>query len=95
MASVRDRDWNYVVRFEDPEGTERLFDLRNDPYELKDIASSHADRVKEGRRRLEALTGQELGTKLPDGPLDDTMAPCRAYYGAPRASRQEQASGFV
>ena len=95
MASVRDRDWNYVVRFEDPEGTERLFDLRNDPYELKDVASSHADRVKERRRRLEALTGQELGTKLPDGPLDDTMAPCRAYYGAPRASRQEQASGFV
>ena len=95
MASVRDKEFNYVVRFEEPEGTERLFDLRNDPLETKDVASDHADRVKEGRRRLEALLGQELGTRLPDGALDDTMAPCRAYYGAPRASRHEQASGFV
>lgn len=95
MASVRDKEFNYIVRFEDPGDTERLFDLKKDPLETKDVASDHADRVKEGRRRLEALLGQELGTRLPDGALDDTMAPCRAYYGSPRASRQEQASGFV
>ncbi|HXI16736.1 MAG TPA: sulfatase [Chloroflexota bacterium] len=95
MASVRDGDWNYVVRFEDPSGTERLYDLQADPLEHKDVASEHADVVRASRRRLETLLGQELGTRLPDGPLDETMAPARAYYGSPRATRHEQASGFV
>ena len=95
MASVRDRDWNYVVRFEQPDGTERLYDLRADPLEQRDVASEHGDVVRERRHRLEALLGQELGTPLPDGPTGDTVAPCRAYYGARPPTRQEEASGFV
>jgi arylsulfatase A-like enzyme len=95
MASVRDGNWNYVVRFEGPEGTERLYDLQADPLETKDVAADHHTVVRENRRRLEALLGQELGTKLPDGTLDNTVAPCRAYFGASAPSRQEQASGFV
>jgi arylsulfatase A-like enzyme len=95
MASVRDRDWNYVVPFEDPHGAERLYDLRADPLEQRDVAAGNPEVLRLMRRRLEALLGQELGTPLPDGPLDDTVAPCRTYYGARPATRQEQASGFV
>ncbi|HEV2126046.1 MAG TPA: hypothetical protein VGW38_25090, partial [Chloroflexota bacterium] len=95
MASVRDRDWNYVVRFEDPEGSERLYDLRADPLETKDVAAGNGDIIRERRRRLEALLNQELGTRLPDGPLDNTVAPCRVYFGASAPTRHEQASGFV
>jgi arylsulfatase A-like enzyme len=95
MASVRDRDFNYVVRFEQPEGTERVYDLRADAQEHTDVASDHPEVVREGRRRLEALLGQELGTRLPDAPTQETVTPCRVYYGARPASRQEQASGFV
>ena len=94
MASVRDRDWNYIVRFEALEGTERLYDLRADPLEQRDVAAGHESVLSERRRRLEALLGQELGTRLPDGPLGTTVAPCRAYYGS-RHTRFEEASGFV
>ncbi len=94
MAAVRDREWNYVVRFENPEGSEHLYDLRADPLETKDVAAGNEAVIRERRRRLEALLGQELGTRLPDGPLDDTVAPCRAYYGS-RPTRQQEASGFV
>ena len=95
MASVRDRDFNYVVQFENPAGTERVYDLRTDPLELKNVVSDHPAVVREGRRRLEALLGQELGTRLPDAPLQETVTPCRLYFGARPATRHEQASGFV
>ena len=94
MASVRDRDWNYIVRFEAPEGTERLYDLRADPLEHHDVAAGNESVLSECRRRLEALLGQALGTRLPDGPLGTTVAPCRAYYHS-RPTRFEEASGFV
>ena len=94
MASVRDRDWNYVVKFESPEGTERLYNLKDDPLEQTNVAAGNADVIRERRLRLESLLGQELGTRLPDGPTGDTLAPCRAYYGS-RPTRQEEASGFV
>jgi choline-sulfatase len=93
-ASVRTREWNYTVKFETPDGTERLHDLRADPFEHKDVSSDHPDVVREQRRRLEALLNQELGTRLPDGPQGDTVAPCRAYYGS-RPTRHEEQSGFV
>ena len=95
MASVRDRDFNYVVQFENPAGTERVCDLRTDPLELKNVVGDHPAVVREGRRRLEALLGQELGTRLPDAPLQETVTPCRLYFGARPATRHEQASGFV
>jgi arylsulfatase A-like enzyme len=93
-ASVRDRDWNYVVNFEQPDGSERLYDLRNDPYEQRDVASDHPDVVRERRRRLEALLGQELPPNLPDKYRPGTVAPCRAYYGS-RPTRQQEEAGFV
>jgi arylsulfatase A-like enzyme len=94
FASVRDRDWNYVVNFERPEGSERLYDLRADPMEQKDVASDHQEEVRTRRRRLEALLGQELPPKLPDRFEQGTVAPCRAYYGS-RPTRAQEEAGFV
>ncbi len=94
MASVRDGAWNYVVRYEQPEGSERLYDLRADPLETQDVAAGHPEVVRQGRQRLQSVLGQELGTPLPDGPQGETVAPCRAYYGS-RPSRTEEAAGFV
>lgn len=94
MASVRDGEWNYVVPFERPGEGERLYDLRADPLETRDVAGTHPEVVAERRRRLEALLGQELGTPLPDGPVGETVAPTRAYYGS-RPSRAQEEAGFV
>jgi hypothetical protein len=58
------------------------------------VAGAHPEVVRERRRRLEALLGQELGTPLPDGPVGETVAPCRAYYGS-RPSRSQEEAGFV
>ena len=95
MASVRDRDYNYVVQFEAPEGSERVYDLRADPLEQQDVTSAHPEVVRQGRSRLEALLGQELGTRLADTVSKETVTPCRVYFGARPATRHEQASGFV
>ena len=94
MAAVRDGEWNYVVPFENPGAGERLYDLRADPLETRDVAGAHPEVLGERRRRLEALLGQELGTPLPDGPIGETLAPSRAYYGS-RPSRAQEESGFV
>ncbi len=94
FASVRDRDWNYVVNFEKPDGSERLYDLREDPLETKDVAAQHPEIVRERRRRLEQLIGHELPPDLPDKFHAGTVAPCRAYYGS-RPTRQQEEAGFV
>jgi arylsulfatase A-like enzyme len=93
-ASVRDRDWNYTVNFENPAGTERLYDLRDDPLEAKDVAADHPDVVRERRRRLEALLGQELPAKLEDPNQQSTIGPCRVYFGS-RPTRAQERAGFV
>ena len=72
----------------------RLSDLRAAPLETRDVAGAHPEVLGERRRRLEALRGQELGTPLPDGPIGETLAPSRAYYGS-RPSRAQEESGFV
>lgn len=94
MASVRDRDWNYIVDIEQPNGTERLYSLREDRLEQRDVASSHPEIVRERRRRLEALLGQELPPDLPDKFRPGTVAPCRAYFGS-RPTRAQEEAGFV
>jgi arylsulfatase A-like enzyme len=94
FASVRDREWNYVVNFEKPQESERLYHLRTDPFELDDVASQHGSVVRERRRRLEALVGQELPPQLPDRFQQGTIAPCRAYYGS-RPTRAQEEAGFV
>jgi arylsulfatase A-like enzyme len=94
MASVRDKDWNYIVDFEKPDGTERLYDLRSDQLEQKDVACGHADVVRERRRRLEALLNQPLPPSLQDKFRPGTVAPCRAYFGS-RPTRAQEEAGFV
>ena len=58
MASVRDREFNYVGAVRDPAGTERVYDLRADPLEMKDVASDHPAVVQEGRRRWRRCWGR-------------------------------------
>ena len=94
FASVRDRDWNYVVNFEQPGESERLYDLRADPQETQNVASQHGEVVRERRRRLETLLGQELPPRLSDRFEQGTVAPCRAYYGS-RPTRAQEEAGFV
>jgi arylsulfatase A-like enzyme len=94
FASVRDRDWNYTVNFEAPAESERLYDLRTDPLETKDVAGEHPAVVRERRRRLEALLGQELPARLEDPNQQSTVGPCRVYFGS-RPTRAQERAGFV
>ena len=94
FASVRDRDWNYTVNFENPEGTERLYDLRRDTLELRDVSADHANVVRDRRRLLEAHLGQELPAKLEDPNAQSTIGPCRVYFGS-RPTRAQERAGFV
>lgn len=92
-AAVRSRDWNYIVNFEQPDENLRLFDLRADPAEARNVLAEHAAVAAEYRRVLEHFLGQELPAQLPDR-FEPSQAPCRLYYGS-RASRLMQESGFV
>lgn len=65
-AAVRDKEWNYQVRFEDPEAEPRLYHHTEDPGEQRNVAAEHPDVVAKQRGRLEALLGQSLPAKLPD-----------------------------
>ena len=67
---IRTADWKlvYILR---PEGPEyRLYDLRNDPGELTNVAAQHPDRVAELREKLEPfLAVDDHRDKRPDRPL--------------------------
>jgi arylsulfatase A-like enzyme len=92
-AAVRSKDWNYIVNFERPDENPRLFDLRADPAEQRNVISEHPQVAAEYRRRLERFLGQELPARLPDR-FEPSQAPCRVYYRS-QASRLMQESGFV
>lgn len=53
--AIRDGDWKYILAEE--EGTEELYNLAADPFELDDVSKAHPDRVKEFRKRLGTITG--------------------------------------
>ena len=77
-ASVRDRDWNYLVNFVDPTKQEQLFDLEADPHEDTDVAASHPEVVAKQRGRLEALLERPLPAELDDRVYPST-APCKVW----------------
>ncbi len=56
-ASVRDREWNLLVDTLAPQRDLRLFDLKADPLELRNVAGEHPAVVARGIRRLETLIG--------------------------------------
>ena len=60
MHWLTDGQWKYVWLSKD--GIEQLFDLRNDPQELHDLAAAQPAQVAEWRQRLiTELTGREEG----------------------------------
>ncbi len=80
-ASVRDKEWNYIVNFEDPEADERLYELISDPGEQRDVAAMHPETVRIMREHLEGFLGQKLPAWLPDT-VRPGIAPVSRYYQA-------------
>lgn len=91
-ASVRTREWNFVVKYEDP--SERLlFDLVADPGERTDVAEAHP----EVAARLQTVLEELLGQKLP-ATLEDTVSPGDApvrYYYQSQIDQAKRDAGFV
>lgn len=79
-AAVRSRDWNYIVNVERPDDNPRLFDLRADPAEQRNLHDEHPGVVAERRVALEELLGTELPTVLPIPQRHEP--PVREHYAA-------------
>lgn len=92
-ASVRDRTWNYIVNYEQPDQDERLYHLPSDPAEQVNVAARFPEVVRQQRQRLAALLGQPLPATLPDRGAPG-IAPIRLYLGS-RPRPEEAAAGFV
>lgn len=92
-ASLRSREWNYVVDFEDPSADERLYDLVEDPAEQVDRAGAEPGVLADCRKRLEAFLGTELPARLPDR-VRPSVAPIRRLLGS-SVSQQRADAGFV
>ena len=75
-VSVRDARWNFctAVGYDDPDGDE-LFDLTDDPAEIRNVAREHPAVVKACRAEVEGLLGQPLPGRMievcdpADGPM--------------------------
>ncbi|MCL5947073.1 MAG: sulfatase, partial [Chloroflexi bacterium] len=93
-ASVRSAGWNYVVNTVQPEGSERLYDLRADPLEEHDVAPRYPAELAAARQVLADFLGASLPARFPDV-SEGTTAPARVYYKAETPSRAHQQAGFV
>ncbi|WP_295534560.1 sulfatase-like hydrolase/transferase [uncultured Thioclava sp.] len=61
-AAIRQGDYRYIA-YQD--GSEQLFDLKSDPWQLRDIAPNHPERAN--LRRALAASAAEYGMSLCDG----------------------------
>ena len=59
-AAVRSHDWAYSCNFMDAEPNAWLFNVKDDPGELTEVAAQQADVVNEMRGRLEEFLGEKL-----------------------------------
>ena len=80
-ASVRTHEYNYSADYESDEPNEHLFDVREDPGEMHNIAPEHPDVCAEYRAQLEEFLGQALPAKLSDT-IYHSEAPCRLWLKA-------------
>jgi len=52
QTAVREGDWKLILPVRDHSGTVELFDLSSDPYEQNNLATAHADKVAQLKKRL-------------------------------------------
>lgn len=64
FSSVIYKDWKLLRYYNDADGAHQLFDLRNDPYELHDLAAALPDKIAELSAMLDNLL-IETGAELP------------------------------
>ena len=84
-ACVRDNEWALSMNTVRPDNDLRLYSLRDDPEESKNVADRYPDVVATFRTRLEALVGGPM-------PVQYVHRPARglgATYGQLRAIRRE------
>lgn len=80
-ASIRTREWNYWVNFENPNGHEYLFHLVHDPTEHQNLADQKPEICITFRHILETFLGQKLPVHLPDV-VEPSEAPIVTHYKA-------------
>ncbi len=93
FAAVRDREWNYFVNFEEPDAKEFLFDLKEDPGELVNVAEKYPAERQYRRGLLEEFLGQALPARLDDQVIE-SEAPIRVYFGS-TIDQEKRDAGFV
>lgn len=64
FSSVIHRDWKLIRYYNDADGRHQLFDLKCDPYELRDLVTVHPERERELSRMLDAFL-RDSGAELP------------------------------
>jgi len=91
-ASVRTRDWNYIVNFEDPKNHPELFDLRTDAGEQTNLIDDRPEISQSLRAHLEEVIGP-LPAQLKDT-VRPSDAPIRDYFDS-RIDQGKRDAGFV
>ena len=75
---IQDQDWKLVFIPNGGAGIVRLYDLRTDPQEMKDVAGKHPKVVSRLRQKLDAVMQHDEGS-LPDRePTEEEKAKLRA-----------------
>lgn len=92
-ATVRNRNWNYFVNFEEASAKELLFDLSTDPREEKNVAQKYPQQRQDLRQLLEKFLGQSLPARLNDEVIAGE-APIRIYLGS-TIDQAKRDAGFV
>ncbi|MCL5745313.1 MAG: sulfatase [Acidobacteria bacterium] len=64
FSSVIHRDWKLIRYYNDSDGRHQLFDLKSDPYELRDLVSQRPDKERELSRLLDAFL-RDCDAELP------------------------------
>ena len=89
-ASVRDEEWNYVVRVHEEDPAPELYHLPSDPDERHNVHDQHPEVVAHQRRRLEAVVGGPLPATLNEV-CDPAPAPVVTFLRNRFGSQSHQA----
>ena len=87
-ASVRTKEWNYVVTIDQPDKGE-LYHLPTDPEEKYNVVDQHPEVARKLRREVEALMGQPLPATLPEL-CDKALSPISIYLQKKRRLQEQE-----